>query len=237
MTPDDTYLGRSDLAPARHLRRAGQWEAALAALPPGDDPTAAALRAEILVERHVWRLDDADAAAASVRSVPNAALAGLLTAQLEYWRRLFRLGGPAGADPAVGFAAAASDPGANPALSGWATFHRAVCTETLTGDWEAARDGYRRAGEIAAAQGDRFLESYVVRHQGGQLINRQGERAAGIALLRRSLQLRAALGARPQVAAAQLALAGELPPGREADELREIGRSTAAELRIPWLAG
>jgi hypothetical protein len=75
----------------------------------------------------------------------------------------------------------------------------------------------------------------VVRHQGDQLINRQGDRAAGIALLRRSLQLRAGLGARPQVAAAQLALAGELPPGPEPDELREIGRRTADELGIPWL--
>ena len=61
------------------------------------------------------------------------------------------------------------------------------------------------------------------------------EEYGGLAQLRRSLQLRAALGARPQTAAAQIALASELPPGPEADELREIGRRTARELGIPWL--
>jgi hypothetical protein len=228
MTPDAAYLSRTDLAPACHLRRAGQWDAALALVPED----AAALRAEILVERHVWRLDQPAAAIAAVRALPGSALAALLFGQLEYWRRLFELDGePIIADPVAAFAEAAADP----ALAGWAAFHHAISTENLHDDGIAAKAGYQRALEIALATGDRFLESYVVRHQGDQLINRWGEQDAGLALLRRSLQLRASLGARPQVAAAQTALAGELPAGSEADELRDCAQHAARELGIPWL--
>ncbi|HET9143873.1 hypothetical protein [Actinophytocola sp.] len=227
----NSYLSRADLAPAHHLRRAGQWDIALS-LVPGRDPAAAALRAEILVERHLWRLDPPDAAVAACAEVDDPALANLLRAQLEYWRRLFRLGGSeVTADPVTEFGALRD----HPEHGGWATFWHAISTEQLLGDGDTAAAGYRRARERADATGDRFLESYAVRHQGDQLINRAGDRDGGIALLRRSLQLRAAEGARPQVAAAQVALAGELPPGAEADELRDIGRSIARELGIPWL--
>jgi hypothetical protein len=226
-----SHLTRADLAPAHHLRRAGQWDAALA-LVFGTDPEAAALRAEILVERHMWRLDPADAAVAALAEVRDPALASLLRAQLEYWRRMFRLGGDQiSADPVAEF----GELGGDPERGGWAMFFHAVSTETLLGDGTAAAAGYRRARELADAAGDLLLDSYVVRHQGDQMINIDGDRDGGIALLRRSLQLRAAAGARPQVAAAQVALAGELPPGPEADELRDIGRRTARELGIPWL--
>ena len=57
----------------------------------------------------------------------------------------------------------------------------------------------------------------------------------GIQLLRRSLQLRAACGARPQVTAAQVALAEALGSGPEADELREIAGATAVDLGLTWL--
>ena len=54
--------------------------------------------------------------------------------------------------------------------------------------------------------------------------------------LRRSLQLRAALGARPQTAAAQLALASALGDGdSEAADLRAIAWATAEELNMPGL--
>jgi hypothetical protein len=228
MTPDAAYLSRADLASACHLRRAGQWDAALAMVPE----EAAALRAEILVERHVWRLDPPAAAISAVRALPSSALATLLLAQLEYWRQLFELDGePIIADPVAAFAEAAADP----VLAGWATFHHAISIQNLRDDPATAATGFQRALELAG--GDPFLESYVVRHQGDQLINRLGRRDRGIALLRRSFCLRAVLGARPQVAAAALTLAGELPPGPEADELRSLARQTAGELGIPWLQG
>jgi hypothetical protein len=228
MTPDATYLANPGLTPACHLRRAGQWDAALRLLPP----EAAPLRAEILVERHVWRLDPPGEAITAARSLGESTLATLLLAQLEYWRQLFKLDGePIISDPVAGFADAATDPG----LAAWATFHHAISTLTLREDPAAADEGFARALELAP--GDAFLESYVIRHQGDLLINWKGRRGAGIALLRRSLYLRAALGARPQVAAAAATLAGELPPGPEADELRAISGETARELGIPWLQG
>jgi hypothetical protein len=226
MTPDATYLAQPDLAPACHLRRAGQWDAALGLLPPD----AAPLRAEILVERHIWRLDDPADAVAAARALGDTPLATLLLAQLEYWRQLFKQdGAPIAGDPVAGFADAATDPG----LAAWATFHNAISTLILREDPAAADEGFARAFELAP--GDAFLESYVVRHQGELLINWKGQRDAGRALLRRSLYLRATLGARPQTAAAAVTLAGELPPGPEADELRDLARHTARELRIPWL--
>ena len=226
MTPDAAYIVRADLAPACHLRRAGQWDAALSLVPQGVPE----LLAEILVERHMFRLDPPGEAIAAVRALPDSLLATFLLALLEYSRQLFKQDGePIIDDPVAAFASAATDP----ALAAWATFHHAISTQNLRDDPATAAIGFRRALELAP--GDRFLESYVVRHQGDQLINWNGERDAGIALLRRSLYLRAALGARPQTAAAALTLSGELPPGPEAEELREIARQTARELDIPWL--
>ncbi len=78
---------------------------------------------------------------------------------------------------------------------------------------------------------DGYLESYVIRH-----LAQYKEPAERIALLRRSLHLRAALGARPQTLAAQAALARNLPqddPERAA--LMRTFRAGAHELHIPWL--
>lgn len=228
MTPDDAYIDASNLAPACHLRRAGQWDTALNLLPPD----AAPLRAEILVERYMWRLDPPAEAIAAVDQLGESALATLLRSLLEYWRQLFKLDGePISGDPVDGFADAATDP----ELAAWATFHHAISTLTLRENPAAADEGFARAFELKPD--DAFLESYVVRHQGDLLINWKGDREAGLALLRRSLHLRAALGARPQVAAAASSLAGELPPGPEVDELRAIATMTARELGIPWLQG
>ena len=55
-------------------------------------------------------------------------------------------------------------------------------------------------------------------------------------MLRRSLHLRAALGARPQTVAAQAALADNLPENDpERAELMQTSRAGAEELRIGWL--
>lgn len=229
MTPDAAYLIRPDLAPARYLQRAGQWDTALSLITT-DDATAAALRADILVERHMWQLDNPDDAHAAVKNVADPALATLLSAQLEYWRRLFKLDGAPSADPVAGFAKVTTDP----QLGAWATFHHAISSENLNGDTEAAAAGYLRALELAP--NDLFLESYVVRHQGDQLICLHGNREAGIALARRSFSIRAALGARPQAAAAAAMLAKELPPGAEADEFKELSIHTGRDLGIPWLS-
>jgi hypothetical protein len=88
-------------------------------------------------------------------------------------------------------------------------------------------------GDTGRDSGDLLLESYVVRHQGGHLVG--SDRPAGEMLLRRSLYLRSALGARPQTAAAQATLAQELPPGQERDALRGAARSVASELGLTWL--
>jgi hypothetical protein len=210
------------------LQRAGQWDAALAAAPT------AARRAEILTDRHLWRLDPPGEALAAIDEVEptDPALATLLKSQLVYWHQLFKLGSPdayGDYDPVDGFAAAAKDP----RLADWATFWHAVAMEHLRHDPGAAHAGYERARQAAVEAGDRLLESYAVRHQGVQLLG--DHQTGGIQLLRRSLQLRAACGARPLVTAAQVALAEALDNGPEADELREIAGATAVELGLTWL--
>lgn len=64
---------------------------------------------------------------------------------------------------------------------------------------------------------------------------RSGPLSEATRWLRRSYHLRAALGARPQTAAAALTLAVELPVGPEADQLREVASIAARELRLTWL--
>jgi hypothetical protein len=231
------------LAAARELHRAGHWDLALELL-AGDgaqgpaDAAVAALRAEILVERHWWRLDQAEPAEAAVAALAVAgaepALAALLRGQLRYTRVLFGLD-PAPDDVAqaeAAFAEASRAP-AGPGLDAWATFWLGVLADNLHHDQAAAAAHYARALPPARERGDRLLESYVVRHQGFHLLAEQP--AAGLELLRRSLYLRAALGARPQVAAAQAVLADALPPGDEPAVLREAALHTARELGLTWL--
>jgi hypothetical protein len=234
MTPDTPYLTTPGLAPARLLQRLGQWDTALDLLGEGSGPSVAALRAEVLVDRHLWRLDRAGEALAAVAAAREShpVLAALLTGQLEYWRRLFRPRDPAIGDrePTALFAEVAAE---DPTLRGWATFWRAVADENLDGDLPAAAAGYTTALEIAGVDRDLLLESYVVRHQSAYVP--AGDGPGAVALLRRSLQLRAACGARPHVVAAQVALADALGQGDEADELRSIALVVAAELRLTWL--
>ncbi len=219
---------------ARYLFRAGRWYAALRMV----DDANPALRAEIAVDRYWWRLTDPDEtdAEAAVDAVladdPDSTLGALLRGQLRYTRVLFERGprtddvDRADAD----FAYAATEP----VHTAWASFWRGVLADNLRADPATAAGHYATAYEIARRDGDLLLESYVIRHQGAHLLDEDHDRA--VLLLRRSLELRAALGARPQVAAAQLALALVLPPGDEVDTLREAAAYTADDLQLSWLA-
>lgn len=229
MTTDATYIMDGGTAVARMLHRMGRWDEALAMLPPD----ALAERAEILVDRHWWRLDGGAAAEEAVSALQpsDPVLAGFLTAQIRYTRLLFSL------DPLPDdlqraredFTTATADP----RLTGWATFWLGVLADNINKDPDAAKTAYRQALGHAQEHGDAMLESYAVRHIGAHLLEQ--DREQGIAQLRRSYHLRASLGARPQTAAAALTLAGELPPGAETDQLRETSGLTARELELTWL--
>jgi hypothetical protein len=225
-----TYLpscivGAMNLDVTYALQYAGHWDAALASAPT------LARRAEILTDRHLWRLDPPENAFAAIDEIDpvDPALTVLLRSQLIYWHQLFKLGSPdayGDHDPVDGFAQAAKDP----RLAGWATFWHAVAVENLRQDPAGAGPCYERARQAAIKTEDRLLESYAIRHQGVQLLAE--DRTGGIHLLRRSLQLRAACGARPQVIAAQMALADVLGGGPEADDLREIASAAAVQLGL-----
>jgi hypothetical protein len=240
MLLDAPYMMRPRLAAARQLQRAGQWDLALqvlAAEPP--DPTTAALRADILVDRHWWCLDRAAEAQQAVTELAedhsSSALAAFLDAQLRYTRALF--GAQFGLDPdpddpslaeqAFRLAAAAEP------LRGWATFWLGVLADNLHHDQASAADCYARALQLADGDDDQLLISYVVRHQGFHLLGSDHQQA--VAWLRRSLYLRAALGARPHVAAAQATLADALPAGIERDLLRDTATRLARDLDLSWL--
>ena len=155
--------------------------------------------------------------------------AGYLRAQLAYTRVLFDLGAPPGAVDIArrGFEAAANDE----ALAGWGRFWLGVLADNVTKDPAGAAKHY------AAAAGhtphDPLLESYVRRHQGFHLLD--GDHAGAVKLLRRSYALRAALGARPQTAAAAAVLADILVEKDERRDLREAALLVARELKLAWL--
>lgn len=109
-----------------------------------------------------------------------------------------------------------------------------IFAENVTEDLDAARAHYDSALKVCRADGDLLLESFVVRHLGGLAID-SGDQQTGVDLLRRSLHLRAALGARPLTAAAQATLASFLPDGPERETLREASAYAGRELGIPWL--
>ncbi len=209
------------------LHRAGQWAAALDLL--GDaDP---ALRAQILVDWHFWSDGDHDEAEAAIaRLDPGSIRARYLAASLAYARVLFQRGARPG-DPSLiesGYRAALDDP----ALAGWATFKLGIYADNVAHDPVTGRARLEEA--LKLCDGDPLLESYVVRHIAGHLLD-AGERDEALVLMRRSLTLRAALGARPQVGAAQSTLAGELPEGPERDMLLEAAALVGTELNIPFL--
>jgi len=222
MVPDDAYV-------ARCLHLLGEWDAALAALKPDADPE---LRAEILVDRWFFQIDGLAEAEEAVAALdPSSPTAQLLTARLAYSRMLFRRE-PRADDRAAAEAGyrAAVESGSEK-LRGWARFHWGVLLDLIDKDPARALPHYEAALEIAVKTGDAYLESYVIRH-----LSQQKEPAERIPMLRRSLHLRASLGARPQTLAAQAALAYNLPeddPERAA--LMETFRAGAEELRIGWL--
>jgi hypothetical protein len=231
MNDDAPYImGRGpDLA--RALQRAGRWDEALALLPAGER----AARAEILADRFWWQHRDPGAAEAAVSDLASGdpVLAGFYGAQLAYTRLLFQLGpGPGDLDLARdGMTAAARDP----RLDGWGTFWLGALADNIDHDPEAAAACYATALSLSRSHDDPLLESYAVRHQGDHAM--ASDQELGLGLLRRSYYLRAALGARPQTAAAAVTLADALPPGQEADQLRETAAITARELRLAWLLG
>jgi hypothetical protein len=215
MMPDGTYLSDPALAPARHLQRAGQWAHALALA--GDH---ADLRAEILTERFIWRMTGADEAVAAARAAAEP-VRSLLLAQISYTHKASERPSPVDIDELAVFVAVGD---------GWAHFWRGCVLDNALHRPDQARAAF---AEARARMGeDRFLESYVVRHEAFHLIDT--DRPAAIALARRSLHLRSALGTRAQTAAAQYLLADLLAPDDpEVAQLREAHHATATELDIP----
>jgi hypothetical protein len=222
MLADDTYI-------ARRLFLLGEWDAALAVLGPDGD---AELRAEIAVDGWFFRVEGHDEAEKAVAALdPASWTAQLLTGRLAYSRLLFQRD-PRADDRAVSEAAyRAAAQNSDELQRGWAEYHWGVLLDNIDEDSAGAVARYETALRIATKYGDGFFESYIIRH-----LAHLKEPAEGIAMLRRSLHLRAALGARPQTVAAQAALANDLPEDDpERAELIRIYRPAAEELRIGWL--
>ncbi|TCC66519.1 hypothetical protein E0H73_00565 [Kribbella pittospori] len=207
----------------------GEWDAALAVLDPDSEPE---LRAEIAVDRWFFQTDGHEEAEKSVAALdPASPTAQLLTARMAYSRLLFQRDARAD-DRAVaeaGYRAAAQS--GDELQRGWAEYHWGVLLDNIDEDPAGALARYETALEIAKKYGDGYFESYIIRH-----LAHLKEPTEGIAMLRRSLHLRAALGARPQTIAAQAALAEDLPEDDpERAELIRTFRPGAEELRIGWL--
>jgi hypothetical protein len=222
MLTDDAYV-------ARRLHLLGEWDAALAVLGPDADLE---LYAEIAVDRWFFQIEGHEEAEKAVAALdPASPTAHLLTARLAYSRLLFQRD-PRPDDRTVAEAnyraAAQSD---DELQRGWAEYHWGVLLDNIDDDAAGAVPRYETALEIATKYGDGYFESYIIRH----LAHLQ-EPAERIAMLRRSLHLRAALGARPQTIAAQAVLAEGLPADDpERAELLRTFRPGAEELRIGWL--
>jgi hypothetical protein len=222
MLTDDTYV-------ARRLHLLGEWDAALAVLGPDAEPE---LRAEIAVDRWFFQIEGHEEAEKAVAALdPASPTAQLLTARLAYSRLLFQRD-PRADDRAVaeaGYRAAAQS--RDEKQRGWAEYHWGVLLDNIDEDAAGALARYETALEIATKSCDGYFESYIIRH-----LAHLKEPAERIAMLRRSLHLRAALGARPQTIAAQAALAEDLPEDDpERAELIRTFRPGAEELRIGWL--
>lgn len=215
---------------AGQLQLAGEWDGALTLL-AGQDGDTAGQRAGILVDRYWWRLGDPAPAEQAVAALGDRVLRGYLAAQLAYMRLLFRLGPRPDDEPAI--QAGLQEAARHDRLRGWAAFWLGVVADNVYGDPGTARRQYDEALALCRSGEDLLLESYVVRHQGAHLI--EGDPLGGEMLLRRSLYLRSALGARPLAAAAQATLAGVLQPGPERDTLLQMARATAGELGLTWL--
>ncbi|GGS68750.1 hypothetical protein [Streptomyces cinerochromogenes] len=222
MLSDDTYI-------ARRLQLLGEWDAALAALGPDADPE---LRAEIAVDRWFFRIEGHEEAEKAVAALdPASPTAHLLTGRLAYSRLLFQRGARAD-DRAVAEAGyrAAIETG-DEKQRAWAEYHWAVLLDNIDEDPAGALPLYETALDVATKYGDGYFESYIIRH-----LAPHKEPTERLSMLRRSLHLRAALGARPQTIAAQALLADNLPEDDpERAELVRTFRPGAEELRIGWL--
>ena len=231
MTENDTYTHRDA---ARRLHVLGDWDHAAALLSGDESAEALALKAEILYERFLFRLDGIEAAADAIAALDqHVPQARMLASRLAYTRLVFDL------DPLPGDYATAEDgyrfAAADPATHGWAEFHWGVLLDNISDDGPAAKAHYDKAMRAADRDGDPILESIVLRHLARRVID-EGDRDEGVRMLRRSLHLRAAEGLRPQIAVAQLLLATELPEGDpERATLVETAQSAADELGLTWV--
>ncbi|WP_043682953.1 hypothetical protein [Streptomyces xylophagus] len=226
MITDDAYMARS-------LHLLGEWDAALAALDPDTDPE---LRAEIAVDRWFFRIEGHDEAEKAVAALdPASPTRHLLTGRLAYSRLLFRRDprpdDRAAAEAGYRAAVESGDERGDEKTRAWAEYHWAVLLDNIDEDATGAVPRYERALEVATASGDGLFESYIIRH-----LAPHKEPAERLAMLRRSLHLRAALGARPQTIASQALLADNLAEDDpERAELMRVFRPGAEELRIGWL--
>lgn len=231
MTANATY---TTLDAARRLHVFGDWDQAAALLAEDKSTEALELKAEILYERFLFRVDDIEAAADAIAALdPDSLQARLLTARLAYTRLIFQVNPLPGdyetAEAGYRFASAA------PKTHGWAEFHWGALLDNVREDGAAAKEHYDKALEASRQEGDLILESIVLRHLAWRVID-GGDREEGVRMLRRSLHLRSAAGVRPQVAAAQLLLAAELPEDDpERATLVEAARSAADELDLSWV--
>ena len=224
MITDSAYI-------ARRLFRAGEWDAALALLGPDAEPE---LRAEIAVERWFFRMDGHDAAEQAVAALDQATgQAQMLRGRLAYSRLLF------GRDPRPDDRADSEAAYRNAVRDGdestraWAEFHWGCLLDNVDGDAAGAVGHFETSLEGGLKQGDVLLESIALRH-----LSPQREPEEGVRMLRRSLYLRTAAGARPYTLAAQATLAAALPEGdAERADLLETLRAGAEDLGIAWLLG
>ena len=214
---------------ARRLHLLGEWDAALAALGSDAEPE---LRAEIAVDRWFFQIEGHEEAEKAVAALdPSSPTAHLLTARLAYSRLLFQRD-PRTDDRAVaeaGYRAAVEN--GDEKQRAWAEYHWAVLLDNIDEDPTGALPLYETALEVATKYGDGYFESYIIRH-----LAPHKEPAERMSMLRRSLHLRAALGARPQTVAAQALLADNLSENDpERVELMRTFRPGAEELHIGWL--
>ncbi|QKG23440.1 hypothetical protein [Actinomadura verrucosospora] len=231
MSADDTY---ANVAAARRLHVLGDWDHAAALLVDDESAEALELRAEVLYERFLFRGDGIEAAAAAIAALdPESVQARLLAARLAYTRLLFKL------DPLpddyetaeAGYRVAAADPRTH----GWGEFHWGALLDNVRDDSAGAKAHYAEALKASREEGDLMLEAMVLRHLAWHVLG-DGEREEGLRMLRRSLHLRSAAGMRPQVAAAQLLLAGELAEDDpERALLVEAAGGAADELGLSWV--
>ena len=116
---------------------------------------------------------------------------------------------------------------------GWAEFHWGCLLDNVDGDADGAAPHFESALELALKHRDLALESIAVRH-----LAAHKEPAERVRMLRRSLNLRPALGVRPYIVAAQATLASELAQDDpERAELIEVYSAAAEEMGIAWLLG